>query len=353
MLQEAGLDIHRPSQDAIEVATLIQLAHEALLISLVGSLGFLLGPLLFLAGNGGGVGDQGRLALAFAPGDLGREFRRWSRAFFLGAEAEVNFAVLLALLGLDHPFAGGFEGRYQQRHAAQQARLVLEQGAEGGGAGDAGGLDQFFDRDFEGNVVLQNRAGALATQALKQVIPKREQQAAVEFAQVDTGSFLGVFRQFLAESAGMAKGAIFLQLGKKPDRLLEAAIGQKLADQALARVEQLVGPVILRILALFDQRRGHRPRLDLQQGGGHEDEIAGQFQVEFPAILPGPNQGDKLIGDTRQGDVADVQLVFTDEKQQEVKGAAETVDADRQTEVRGLGGIGSKDGVRLGHGPGC
>ena len=150
----------------------------------------------------------------------------------------------------------------------------------------------------------------------------------------------------------MAQGPFLFQDRQKAHGLLEPAVSQELADQTLTRVQEFVLAVVGRVFALHDRQGGHRPGLNFEQGGGHQDEVASDLQIQFAALLPGAYEDHKLVGDAGQGDVTDVEFVFADQEQQQVQRAAKTVDADRQTEVRGLGRIGGSDGVGVGHGAG-
>src|SRR5690606_42157640 len=73
---------------------------------------------------------------------------------------------------------------------------------------------------------------------------------------------------------------------------------------------------------------------DLHEGGGHDEELAGDVEVE---LLERVEHVDVLAGDRFDGDVVDIQLVLFDEKEEEVEQALK----DRQLDaIIGVGNHG-------------
>jgi hypothetical protein len=100
--------------------------------------------------------------------------------------------------------------------------------------------------------------------------------------------------------------------------VLRLAVLDELPDQLLARVVWLragrvVGP------------GQEELALQLDQGGGQDEELAGPLHVES---LDGVQVVEELLGDPGDGDVADVDLVALDEVQEQVERAVEGVECD-------------------------
>jgi|GEM_PF-6136367 len=61
----------------------------------------------------------------------------------------------------------------------------------------------------------------------------------------------------------------------------------------------------------------------MDQGGGHQEELAGDVEVE---TLHGVDVGQVLIGNPGDLDIVDIHLVLLDEMEQKVEGAFEIFD---------------------------
>src|SRR5260221_638093 len=111
--------------------------------------------------------------------------------------------------------------------------------------------------------------------------------------------------------------------GRHPARqprghLLVGAVLQQPREQQVPGLER--GEILL----VVDLPRRQQPRrLEVEQGGGDHEEIAGLIQV--PSVRPGPDVADELVGDAGQRDLRDVQLVLRDQGEQQVEGALEDV----------------------------
>ena len=68
------------------------------------------------------------------------------------------------------------------------------------------------------------------------------------------------------------------------------------------------------------------PRLDVNEGRGHDEELAGHVEVH---LLHQIEVLEVLLRDQRDRDVVDVQLVLLDEVQEQIERALEIDQADR------------------------
>ena len=111
-------------------------------------------------------------------------------------------------------------------------------------------------------------------------------------------------------------------LGEGVCDVLEGAVLQQAREQQVAGLDQ--GEVLLVLRAqLRQQPRG----LDVQQRGGHQQELRGLAEV--PLLLVRPvrlDVGDELVGHLGQRDLGDVELVLGDEAQKQVEGSREHVE---------------------------
>ncbi len=81
------------------------------------------------------------------------------------------------------------------------------------------------------------------------------------------------------------------------------------------------------VLLVLDLARRQQPgRLEVEQGGRHQQEVAGL--VEVPLGPLGPDVGDELVGDLGERDLGDVELVFGDEAEEQIERALEDVQVD-------------------------
>jgi hypothetical protein len=97
---------------------------------------------------------------------------------------------------------------------------------------------------------------------------------------------------------------------------------QQTAHQRVARVFRFA----------FHARRGLRPRqqhlrLDVDEGGRHDDELAGDVEVQ---LLHHLESLEILLRDERDRDVVDADLVLLDEVQQQIERALERLQLDRE-----------------------
>ena len=100
--------------------------------------------------------------------------------------------------------------------------------------------------------------------------------------------------------------------------ILELAVLEELLDQFAARVG-------LGILVDVRIGRQQHPALDLHQRRGHDQEVAGELDVELVETL---EMLEELVGDRRDGDVENVHLVLLDEVEEQVERAVEGVERD-------------------------
>ena len=113
---------------------------------------------------------------------------------------------------------------------------------------------------------------------------------------------------------------------------LKASIRQQFADQVGTWIQSVV--LVLRgLLALVNWRRSDGARLDFQQGRRHQDEITCDLKVELTLLLPQRNKRYKLIGDRGHRDVDDIELRFTDQKQQQIQRAGKSVNGNGVTQI--------------------
>jgi hypothetical protein len=108
-------------------------------------------------------------------------------------------------------------------------------------------------------------------------------------------------------------------LGHEGRRLLERAVVQQPGVQQVAGLQ---GDLVqLGVVLARQQAR----RLQLDQGGGHHQELGRRVEVDRVQVA---QDGQVLVGDLRDRDVVDVDLVPRDELQQEVEGPLEGADGD-------------------------
>ena len=126
--------------------------------------------------------------------------------------------------------------------------------------------------------------------------------------------------------------------------LLEGAVLEQSGEQQVARLEQREVLLVLDV-PLRQQAGG----LEVQQGGGDQEERRGLVEVPLVAVAGGGtglDVRDELVGDLRERDLGDVELVLGDQAEQQVERTLEVVQA--QLEGRGL----ARRGIRTSRGDG-
>src|SRR5450759_4242999 len=111
-------------------------------------------------------------------------------------------------------------------------------------------------------------------------------------------------------------------LRERTGDLLERAILQQQGEQQVPSFDQRQIFLVLRVQ--LGQQVG---RLDVEQGGGNQQELGGLTQVPFGVRgLMGPDVGHELERNLGKGYLRDVQLVFGNQAQEKLKGALEDVE---------------------------
>ena len=107
--------------------------------------------------------------------------------------------------------------------------------------------------------------------------------------------------------------------GEDRGDLLVGPVLQQPGEEQVARLEQ--GQVLL----VLDLARRQQPGgLQVEQGGGHEQEVGHLVQVPAAGALL--DVGDELVGDLGQRHLGDVQLVLGDQPEQQVERPLEDVE---------------------------
>ena len=123
--------------------------------------------------------------------------------------------------------------------------------------------------------------------------------------------------------------------------IAETLIREELADEVGTRVVGLAGQggegVGLLLTARGHGRTGHEHlALNFHQCGGHDQELAGEFDID--AVDAGEG-GKILAGELGDGDVGDLDFVLADEVQEEVEGTVKGIEMDMDVvERHGAGG---------------
>ena len=147
-------------------------------------------------------------------------------------------------------------------------------------------------------------------------------EGAIEFADAEFGNVAG--EQVLLEGD---------ELVELVGGFLEFFVLEELVDEFPPRIHGVVviGAVIHGGVAAGKEETA----LNLHQGSGHDEELAGDLEVE---LLQGAQDIEVLFGDRLDGDVIDIDLVFPDEEKEEVERAFK----DRQFDaIIGVGKHGS------------
>ncbi len=134
-------------------------------------------------------------------------------------------------------------------------------------------------------------------------------------------------------------------LGDAGGGVLELLVLDELVDELPARIELLVLDCV-GVDGLLVLGQEH-PAFDLHERGGHDEELAGQLELELAHGVEGV---EVLRGDLLDGDVVDIELVLADEEQQQVERAFEDLQLDAIIGIgdgRDHGGM-EADGARAG-----
>ena len=106
------------------------------------------------------------------------------------------------------------------------------------------------------------------------------------------------------------------RVSRTPATCLNARYCMQPGEEQVARLEQR------EVLLVLDVALRQQPgRLEVEQGRGDEQERRGLLEV--PGLAADLDEGDELVGDLRQRDLGDVELVLGDQAQQQVEGALE------------------------------
>ena len=112
-------------------------------------------------------------------------------------------------------------------------------------------------------------------------------------------------------------------LGDAGGGVLELLVLDELVDQFPARVDLLL-VAAGRIDGLLVLGQQH-PAFDLHERGGHDEELAGQLELE---VAHGVERVEVLLGDLHDRDVVDIQFVLADQEQQQVQRSFEDLELD-------------------------
>ena len=134
---------------------------------------------------------------------------------------------------------------------------------------------------------------------------------------------------------GEAPGGLGLALAQEPGRLLVGLVLQQPGEEEVTGLEQL------EVVLVVDLGGRQQPGgLEVEEGGGDDEELAGLVEVQF--LAQRAQVRDELVGDLRQRDLGDVELVLADQLQQQVERALEVGQLDGETRRRGTVGLGGR-----------
>ena len=308
MRGEAGLDIATARQHRAEIARRVKLAQEARLVGLLRA--FLGLGVAVVGGRGRGVGAGRPGHQRQAPPAAATEvdfFGRWRQhrgALGIVAPAQVDRAVLFQLARLHETLAHAFQRRDQHAGLAEFRRFATKVMLEGGGAFGLQRHKQLLHTHVHRHFVQHHAPRAEAVDACHDQLVGTEQGVDVEVLEADLLVGVGVLGDGLAQLTADAAGGVDLQPVEQRRGVLEAAIGEQALDEVGPWVEDLVG--LLGDGAVGGLGRGRQQaRLHLEQGRRHDDEVAGDVEVE---VLPQVDGGDELVGDGRDRDLDDVEF---------------------------------------------
>jgi len=153
-----------------------------------------------------------------------------------------------------------------------------------------------------------------------------------EVGEVEFGAVARGLEEGLAVGGGAGGGDASLPEGASGGEgvggVAVLLVGEELSDELGAGVLGVgaggVGVVVV-ALGAGGARAGEDAGLDLHQGGGHEEELAGVVDVDLGGA--GEVRG-VLVGDLGDGDVGDLDLGLSDEVEEEVEGPVEGVEMD-------------------------
>jgi hypothetical protein len=121
--------------------------------------------------------------------------------------------------------------------------------------------------------------------------------------------------------AGVAAGLLGQPGAEDAGDLLERAVLQQPGEQQVAGLQQR------EVVLVVDRSARQQPGdLEVEQRGRDHQELGGALEV-------GPHRlevGQELVGDLRERDVTDVELVLADQAEQQVEGAVEVVQVHRE-----------------------
>jgi hypothetical protein len=143
----------------------------------------------------------------------------------------------------------------------------------------------------------------------------------------DLGHQLGEAR-LQPDLPGEALGGLGLALAQETGGLLVGLVLQQPGEEQVAGLEEL------EVLLVVDVGGREQPGgLEVEERGGHDQELTGLVEVEL--VAQGAQVRDELVGDLREGDLGDVELVLPDQLQQQVERALEVGQPDREPSRRG------------------
>ncbi len=112
--------------------------------------------------------------------------------------------------------------------------------------------------------------------------------------------------------------------------LLVGAVLQQAGEQQVPGLEQL------EVLLVLDRAGREQPGgLEVEQRRGHHEEL-GRL-AEVPVRAERADVGDELVGDLRQGERRDVELVLADQAEQQVERTLVLLEVDREHRTGGRG----------------
>ncbi len=248
----------------------------------------------------------------------------------------------------DQPLPVQLQQGQEPRHHLQGGLAVGAEQREGGGAGatqpSGQDLRVFPDADPDRVHVVDGDH----RDRLRGHRPHRElEQPFRADAEHQVRQGLGV-PGFQADRPGVASAPLGLQHGDVRRRLLVRLVLQQPGEEQVPGLQE--GEVLLVLHVGGGQQPGG---LQVEQGGGDQQELAGL--VEVPLVAHRPDVGDELVGDLVQGHLGHVELVLADQLQQQVERAGEVGQPHGEAAglLRGPGlSTGRGPGRTTGRGPG-
>ena len=242
---------------------------------------------------------------------------------FFGGLGDFHVNRLVALEDEDFFLADEFEeGEKDADHfpagfAADDQASQGELSFAGEAVFDVGGVE------IDGGVVVGDLVHARTADAdfFHQAAEGGEEVPDLDFVEVEGRGLVGV-ADLGGGNAREALLVFFLAAFEERGGVFDSFIFQKLLDQLVARVGQLGGGGGF----AFDGRRlgEEHGAFDFHEGGGHDEEVAGDVDVEAVLVAHGSEHVDVAhvaVEDAGDGDVVDIQLVALDEIEEKVEGA--------------------------------